>query len=62
MKKPIHSEKLVDNDPPRMSIHNWPDKFPKKEWEEAVEQNMQDQINALGPAKHQKKRPLRKVR
>ena len=62
MKKPIHSEKLlVDTDPPKpLSIHKWPKKFPVKEFQRAQEQSMQDQINALGPAKHQRKRPLRK--
>ena len=54
------SDKLIDNDPPPMSIHNWPDEFPEKEWNEAMESLMDDQANALGPAKHHHKNKKKK--
>ena len=51
MKKQTPLEKL-DDDPPSPSISNWPDKLPEKEFQEAMDELMEDEINAVGPAKH----------
>ncbi|MGV7222868.1 MAG: hypothetical protein ACQ9MH_15230 [Nitrospinales bacterium] len=59
MSKQKPSEKLEHKDPDPPDIRNWPDEFDPKEWAESVESLMEDDINAVGVAKHHKNRVQR---